>query len=190
MLTALFSHDGFCNSLNHWCTNILTELKERTTSLLTWHTSVMSLRIVLLACLFTLTYTRKNRASLHEAFLHYANEKADGKNKTTGRNEQIVINFINGKLREEEKYHTWALKVKRIQLVKRHEFAGSTHVVFESKIDICPSKTQQRMAKEYHHIMKYQGNPCTPERLNATYLCSLWYVKNVRKSVISCPLIV
>uniref|UniRef100_A0A5S6QGE8 Cystatin domain-containing protein n=1 Tax=Trichuris muris TaxID=70415 RepID=A0A5S6QGE8_TRIMR len=136
--------------------------------------------LILLTCLFAVPYSRREQKPLLEALQHYM----DG--TKSEKDEQEIINHVNGRLRKEEKYHTWALRVTRLLHVGRFDFLGMAIILFESKIAVCPSETQRRLSLEFSFRMKYQGNPCTPERLNATFPCSLQYSKSDGKSVVSC----
>ncbi|KFD45809.1 hypothetical protein M513_13311 [Trichuris suis] len=61
---------------------------------------------------------------------------------------QAAKDFVDKKLKEEEKAVTWALESSQITRLQGNKLAGQLHVIFKAKIHHCPSETQQKYVEE------------------------------------------
>ncbi|KFD72359.1 hypothetical protein M514_11596 [Trichuris suis] len=108
----------------------------------------------------------EEKEKLPEALQKYVEEsKAEEPPKDDGIL-QVAKDFVDKKLKEEEKAVTWALKSSQITKLEGIKLTGQLHIIFKAKIDHCPSETQKKMSQMLKFAVKDPNDNCKPNVIN------------------------
>ncbi|CDW58592.1 hypothetical protein TTRE_0000691501 [Trichuris trichiura] len=99
--------------------------------------------------------------------------------------------FVDKKLKDEEKAVTWALQSTDITVLKGSNLTGQLIIHFNAIIRECPSETQKKMSKMLKFAVKDPMDNCKPNVINmkAEHPCSLLYSKYTGNSNLNCNMI-
>ncbi|KFD47502.1 hypothetical protein M513_11596 [Trichuris suis] len=124
---------------------------------------------------------------LPEALQKYMDETIVEEPPTDDAILQVAKDFVDKKLKEEEKAVTWALKSSQITKVEGVKRTAQLHIIFKAKVADCPSETQKEMSKKLHFAVKNPEDNCKPNVIDmqAEHPCSLWYSNYTRNSDIA-----
>ncbi|KFD45288.1 hypothetical protein M513_13834 [Trichuris suis] len=151
---------------------------------------------LIIACLLAATaysgptYWEK-KEPLPEALQKYMDETKVEEPPTDEGILQVAKDFVDKKLKEEEKAVTWALEASNITKLEGVKRTAQLHIIFKAKIANCPSETQKKMSQMLHFAVKNPEDNCKPNVIDmeAEHPCSLWYSKYTGSSDIRCNMI-
>ncbi|KFD57614.1 hypothetical protein M513_01717 [Trichuris suis] len=157
----------------------------------TMHSAALIVACLLAATAYCQRRYWEEKEKLPDVLQKYMDESKVEESPSDSGVLQAAKEFVDKKLKEEEKAVTWALKSSQITKVEGNKLAGQLHIIFKAKIDHCPSETQKKLSQMLHNAVKNPEDNCKPNVINmeAEHPCSLKYSKFSGNSNLQCNMI-